>query len=178
MGIFKKLFRWLTTIEIGTKPGIDELIDSEDIAEGILRIYYDHILPLCDDGDSLDKLTEPQRVFFLTNCFEGEMICGGFQQFYSNIFGEFAHETVDALQAIKAHRTAEIVKKANRQFPDNVVPQDTKTRQDSMKRIESRSTTVWDYFDDKFKDSEEDLCLLNMEYIRRNRSRFVENIKG
>ncbi|HZH64889.1 MAG TPA: DUF4375 domain-containing protein [Flavisolibacter sp.] len=79
----------------------------------------------------MNKLTEPQRLFYLNQNLEWEINNGGFNQYFINASGDFAHQTIQSLTAIGARTTADIVQKAIDQFPNKQVPQDRVERIDT-----------------------------------------------
>jgi hypothetical protein len=51
-----------------------------------------------DQSQHLERLSAPATVYYLVCTFEGEVINGGFSQFFSNSSGTFSQETVQALR--------------------------------------------------------------------------------
>ncbi len=174
MSIFKKIFGNSVQTDKNSenkKPDIDTLINSNDINESIIELD-NYICELCEYGDNLDTLTEPQKIFYYNQNLEREINNGGFNQFYFNSSGDFAHETIVALKTIQANRTVEIVKKANEQFPDNNVPKDRMNRQEILEQIEEKANEIWEELDQRFFEYEYDLNLLNIDYIKKNKTEF------
>lgn len=174
MSIFKKLFGGSekTDKNLGNKkPDIDKLINSDNINNSIIELD-NYISALCDYGDSIERLNEPQKNFFYNQTLEREINNGGFNQFYFNSSGDFAHETIISLKAIGANKTAVIVEKANDQFPDKIVPKDRASRQEILSQIEDKANEVWEELDQKFFVYEDDLNSLNMDYIKKNKVSF------
>ena len=174
MSIFKKLFVGFDKTDKDSgkkKPDIDKLIDSENINRSIIELD-NYISDLCGYGDKMDLLTDPQKNFFYNQNLEREINNGGFNQFYFNSTGDFAHETIKSLKSIGAIKTAEIVEKANDQFPDKKVPKDRTTRQGIIAQIEDKANVIWEELDQKFFAYEDDLNSLNMDYIKKNKSGF------
>ena len=170
MNFLKKLFGKANKTE--QKPDIEKLINSEDINGSIIELD-DYIVSLCEYGDRLDKLNDFQKVFYYNQYLEKEVNNGGFNQFYFNSSGNYAHEIIDSLKTIGADKTAEIVKKANEQFPDSNVPKDRIERQDVLEQIEETADEIWDELDQKFYAYEDDLNSLNMAYIKNNKINFI-----
>ena len=174
MNFLKRLFGLSKTPKQGIKdeiPDLEKLLSSEDLNGSVIGLD-NYISAFCDYGDSLDKLSNSQKTFFFNQNLEREINNGGFNQFYFNSAGDFAHETIESLKAIGAHKTAEIVKKANDQFPKGIVPSDRAVRQELLEKIEIKANEFWDELDQKFFEYEEDLNSLNMEYVRKNKNQF------
>jgi len=174
MSIFKKLFGSSDKAdkESGNKkPDIDKLLNSDNINNSIIELD-NYISAFCDYGDSIEKLNDYQKNFFYNQTLEREINNGGFNQFYFNSSGDFAHEIIVSLKAIGANKTAMIVETANNQFPNKIVPKDRATRQEILLQIENKVDENWEELDQKFFAYEDDLNSLNMDYIRKNKSEF------
>ena len=59
-----------------------------------------------------DELAEPERVIFCTWQFVCEVNNGGFHQFFLNPSGEFAGETVSALEKVQMPYAASLLSRA------------------------------------------------------------------
>ena len=107
---------FVSKIQGDKKLNINRLINSDDINGSISKID-DYICNLCESGDKLELLSDPQKIFYYIQNFEREINNGGFKQFYYNSSGAFAHETIYSLKIVGAYKTANIVMRANDQFP-------------------------------------------------------------
>jgi hypothetical protein len=174
MSIFKKIFGGSKipdrTLE-KNKFDIEKLLLSDDINNSIIEVD-NYIGELCAYGDKMDKLTEPQKQFYLNQCLEREINNGGFNQYFFNSSGDFAHQTVNSLLTIGANKTANILQKAIDQFPDKNVPQDRTIRQEILEQIEEAANPIWEELDQKFFAYEDDLNLLNIAFIRQHKEKF------
>lgn len=172
MSIFKRLFGEKADKDSeNKKPDIDKLIKSDNINNCIIELD-NYISALCDYGDSIEKLNQAQRNFFYNQTLEREINNGGFNQFFFNSSGDFANETIISLKEIGANKTAMIVKKANDQFPDKIVPKDRTSRQEILSQMEDKANKIWEELDQKFFAYEDDLNSLNMDYVRKNKNEF------
>lgn len=174
MSIFKKLFGCSEKADKDSgkkRTEFDQLINSENANNSIIELD-NYISALCEYGDCIERLSDPQKNFYFNQNLEREVNNGGFNQFYFNSSGNFAHETVASLRAIGANKTAMIVENANDQFPDGKVPKDRTTRQEILVQIENKANVIWEDLDQKFFAYEDDLNALNMEYVIKNRSEF------
>jgi hypothetical protein len=150
---------------------INKLINSGDSNDSITRID-DYICNLCQSGDNMDSLSDPQKIFFhVQNC-KREIYKGGFRQFYNGSSGDYAHETSYSLKIVGAIKSAKIVMRANDQFPLKAVPKNRSERQKILEQISETSNEVWKELDQQFIDSEEDLTALNLEFVRKNKNFF------
>jgi hypothetical protein len=174
MGIFKKIFGRSDNsdkVDKGEKLEIERLIISTDINGSIIELD-NFICKLCDWGEDLNKLTEPQKNFYYNQELEREINNGGFNQYFSNSSGNFAHETIMSLKSIGAFKTVEILQKAIDQFPNKIVPKNREERQLILEKMPETTSEIWNELDQKFFAYEDDLNVLNMEYIRLNKDKF------
>ena len=150
---------------------LETLLSSDDTNGGIIEL--DNLIgDLCSYGDDMDKLTEPQKQFYYNQCLEREINNGGFNQYFINSSGDFAHQTIQSLTAIGASTTADILQKAIDQFPDKKVPQDRDERIELVEQIEETANEVWEELDQKFFEYADDLNTLNLNFIRQHKADF------
>ena len=91
-------------------------------------------------------LTQRERILVDVAWLEAEVNNGGFDQFFFNSSGDRFRETVSALRAIGAERTAALVAEAGAVFPDGPSP-DRATR---MKQMEAIPEDAFAAFDARF----------------------------
>lgn len=171
MSFFKKLFGGDNKNQGNNKPDIDTLLSSPDTNNAIIEID-NYVCKLCSYGDTLDRLTEPQKIFYFNQNLEREINNGGFNQYFYNSSGDFAHDTIISLRTIGADKTADILQKAIDQFPNSTVSKDRAKRQEVLEQIEGAANEVWEQLDQTFYKYEDDLNELNIQYIKQNRSSF------
>ncbi len=153
------------------KMDINEILAIEDslclVTEMRTRIYNK-----CDYGSCVEKLSEAEMVFYLTVELEGEVINGGFGQFFDNSSGNFANETEAALRRIGAEKTADIYKKALDALGGEL-PRDRKER---WKALEERETEAVSNLlaecDGEFYKENDDLNALLYEFVMKNKEQF------
>ena len=150
---------------------LDSLLSSDDSEEIILAID-DHIHALLTTDEAFDRLTQPQKNFYYIQELEREVNNGGFNQYFYNSSGDYAHETILALEAIGAENARTILAAAVNEFPDHLVPKDRDERQEALAKIESKAQESWDKLDSEFYTYPDDLDALNIEYVKRNRKDF------
>ena len=104
---------------------------------------------------------------------EAQVNNGGFHQYFFNFGGNFAYETVDALTAIGAKQTAEILKNAIDAFRCEI-PGDWHDRQDLLlsKETDDDFEDILNDCDAKFHEYNDDLNDLNYQYIMKNKEQF------
>ena len=126
----------------------------------------------CEYGEKIDLLNESQKVLLIIENLEREINNGGLHQFYWNSSGKYAVETIDALKEIGANKTAKIVRKANSEFPNGIVPKDRGDRWEKLKIISEKSKPIWNKLDFKFYDYEDDLVELLISFVLKNKADF------
>lgn len=126
-------------------------------------------------GENVEKLTSEEIVIYLCQTFENELNNGGFSQFFYNSSGNFANETLAALQNIGAFQTAAIMGKVVRIFPYSKIPKDRVERElifddlcENHNASEELSTA-----DNEFYQCEDDLMTLNYNYIIANKAHYL-----
>ena len=127
MSILKNLFGGKKE-EDPHKPDVDILLASPDSNGSIIELD-NYICKLCGWGEQLERLSEPQRVFYFNQEFEREINSGGFESFFYNSYGTYAGETVSTLKTIGANQFAEILQQAINVFPNGQVPKEINKRQ-------------------------------------------------
>jgi len=124
--------------------------------------------------EKIENLNESQKTFIIVENLEREINNGGFNQFYFNSSGDFSYETVDALIKIGANKTAEIVKKANSQFPNEKLPKERIERQEVLEQIEDKADEIWETCDTDFYEYEDDIGGLLIEFVKNNKEEFKD----
>ncbi len=121
--------------------------------------------------ESLERysgLSRAEQVFVLVWELEAEVNNGGFSQFYFNSSGDRATETVAALRAIGADRTALIVERANARFASGP-PADRAVRQEVLLEIDSNEGLFQD-LDSEFYRYPNEISDLLMRFVREHRA--------
>ena len=67
---------------------------------------------LINDRAEYEALDPQIKVAYCLHRLEAEVNNGGFHQFFSNFSGQFARETIEALDGIGARKTSELLKRA------------------------------------------------------------------
>jgi hypothetical protein len=150
-------------------PTLGEILglDKEDTPQGkVFRLYVD--LDIRTD-EQLRALPVQDRYVWLIYRFDSNVQNGGIDSFFWNSDGEYLAECLEALQAIGAVRTYQMVKELSDLFPDGGPAVENETRQSQMRAIleNPEGTEVRD-FDDLIEfDWDENLFELLLEYRRR-----------
>jgi Domain of unknown function (DUF4375) len=150
---------------------LENLSSAED-SNGSVIVMDVFIVELCNYGDDIEKLIEPQKLFYLNQNLEREINNGGFSQYFVNSSGDFPHEIIETLKTIGAERTANILQGAISQFPNKKVPENRDERIELVEEIEEVANEVRDDLDQKFYEYVDDLNSLNIDYIKKNKDYF------
>lgn len=133
---------------------------------------YGYLCKKCDYGDAFEKLSKEQAVIYLCNTLEGEVYNGGYDQFFCNSSGNFAIDTVDALNEIGAHGTAKCLQKALSIFPNSLPPKDRDLRIDALNETPEDKRAILSELDDEFYEEKEPLAQLMFQYIHAHKDAF------
>jgi len=124
-------------------------------------------------GENMAVLTTEEQVFYICNVLEGEVNNGGFSQYLYNSSGNNAYLVAACMDAIGAHRTAEICHRAVTAF-NQPIPQDRDERQEFLdKYLTDEIDEVLSQCDSMFYQYEDNLELLAYSYIQRHRDCFT-----
>jgi len=91
---------------------------------------------------------------------EGQVNNGGFNQYFFNSSGEYAHETLNGLKEINAPKMANILNEAIEVFPIAPIPKDTEKRRTLMEDLPENISDRWDMLDHNFYEYPENLAEL------------------
>jgi hypothetical protein len=161
-------------IKLTTKI-INNAKDSE-----LLQMVFDNLSKKITDHKNEYQMvltfSKAQQAIYTIWCLEAEVNNGGFNQYYFNSSRQFAPLTPDALQLVGAHQFAELADTANHIF----VEEYTKITEHQDGTLEGFSKSYKDNplnkLDEKFFAlyKTEDLQQLQVDFIRRNTTDFIE----
>lgn len=114
-----------------------------------------------------ENLTEQERTIFCTWQFVCEVNNGGIHQFFFNPSGEFASETVPALENVQMPHAASLLKRALTAFPDPAKDHRTRARQ-LVSLPKSVQYELFNELTGQFFDSAENAYVLQADYVRKN----------
>lgn len=110
--------------------------------------------------DPADPNELPWRILWLLI----EVNNGGMDQYFHNSSGEFAGETVADLQLIGAPKTAELIERGCKLFPEGKPAKDTELRRKQMAEFSREQLSVLQELSDPFYARNEDLNALLRAY--------------
>jgi hypothetical protein len=146
---------------------------------GIIGLYMDDNAWLIDLSERsatrffeapFGDLSEPERVFVAVWTLEADVNNGGFDQYYLNSSGDYAWFAPQALRAISAEKTAEIVERANAPFEPGGPPRDRNSRIAAMDGLPEEVQELWENCDQEFYAYPHDLTALLAAYVQSHES--------
>lgn len=155
--------------------------DIDSIAyENLIQTVFDNLCEQLspdfrEEYETVLGWTDAQQAIYVIWVLEAEVNNGGFNQFYFNSSGQYAELLPKALNLIGAPKFADLVVRANRVYERE--KEDITRRQDGTiegfsKSYENNPLNALDNEFFKLYD-EEDLQKLQVEFIRKNKSDFV-----
>jgi len=115
-----------------------------------------------------DCLTEQERTIFCTWQFVCEVNNGGIHQFFFNPSGEFASETVAALEKVQMPFAASLLRRALSAFQEPA--KDHRTRAQQLRSLPMNvQDDLFNELTGDFFDSSENAYVLQADFIRNNR---------
>lgn len=150
---------------------LDKVLQMDDRNSAVIELDT-RVNELSEYGADLSKLTGPQKVLLFVENLEREVNNGGFNQFYWNSSGGFAHETLAGIRIIGANKMADILAKANSVWPNQAVPKGQTERQEVMETMEEQANAIWEQCDKDFFKCPDDISELLLEYVKQNKSDF------
>ncbi len=125
------------------------------------------------DRNGWDHLTDTERRLVAVQALEGEVLNGGFDQYFFNSTGNDAEVALAGLKDIGAKIAASLLERAMAVFPGGRPPADRQQRWKAMDQIKSSSKPVWEKCDDEFYKFQEDLSQMSLAYARTNRAQII-----
>ena len=113
---------------------------AEDDPVGVLWSFL--VATVFQDGsnrENLEALTSSAKVLYLVQRLDGEVVNGGFHQYFSNSSGNYAHETLAALQELDAPKTAGLLSSAIDTFPNKHAPARRSVRNDELDKADTKA---------------------------------------
>ena len=133
--------------------------------EHLQPVVKNYIARACRDG--LVSLSPTEQVVYLVWCYPGAINNGGHASFFYNSYGEFAQETVAALQELGMPEYADVLRKAIVQFPGQRVPRNIDERNRLFNSLPERAHSAMGECDSAFYAlGDEALMARLLEYWR------------
>ena len=148
-------------INLFSKGKLNKIWSIGDTNERLIALS-EYVAEKCRFGIKMEKLSHPERVFFITQNVEIEVNNGG-----------FSGEMVDAFQEIGAEKTAAICQQAL-DVVGQPLPVNRAERIELIEAIETDALMeALDACDNAFYEYQEDLNALNDAYVQKNKADFT-----
>ncbi|MGV3617504.1 MAG: DMP19 family protein [Fimbriimonas sp.] len=119
----------------------------------------------------IEEHSSPERVLYVLEWLEAEVNNGGFHQYLFNSAGDHAGEAVGACEAIGAHQTADIVRRALKVvFGVLPPPVERWERVEILEGIGEANEDALHDLDNEFYEYPDDIASLTYAYIDANRA--------
>jgi hypothetical protein len=152
---------------------LDKILSLEDETDVVIEIGQ-LLWNKSENDKDFESLNDFEKNVIFIEMLEGEVNNGGFDQYFFNSSGEYAHETLKALAEINAPKMAEILNQAIKVFPSLPIPKDTGVRRELMEDLPEEISYKWDKLDNEFYEYPENLSGLVIEYVKLNKEKFEE----
>lgn len=135
----------------------------------IIEAVGTHIWAKKESGD----LNPFELTFVYVDIFEAAMNEGGLHYFFNTESGDFATEIIQAYKDINAPKTATLLTKAFQLLTVKYTT-NTEDRKKVIAKLDEKITSGWEDLDELFfTEEEEDVVNLIVDYIRANKSKFM-----
>lgn len=118
------------------------------------------------------KLSEAEQTFCYIDIFESEINNNGLFGFFYNTSGEYAHEVLQAFQAINAFETADIIDKAIRVFTNLPIAKDILLRRKAIQDLSESQLEIWSNLELQLIRTNDDIVALLIPYIAAHKTDF------
>jgi len=139
-----------------------------DDTEKVLRIG-EIISKKISKRDVFENLNEFEKTFIYIDVFENHTTNGGFEEFFWNASGQFAHEILEAYHKIEATETAECIYNSFVAFGEIPIPKNTNERQLILSKL---SPEIWDDLNEKFYKCKDNIVALILNFVTKNIKNF------
>ena len=119
------------------------------------------------------SLSDTERRLCAAYWLEGEVMNGGFHQYFFNSTGNDSDASLAGLKEMGATAAAALLERAMAVFPGGEPPADRLKRTEAMDKIVSQSKAVWDKCDSEFYNRKEDTYELCLAYAKNKRAEII-----
>jgi Domain of unknown function (DUF4375) len=149
---------------------IDEIFKLPSETDIILKLSEIIWKKTKNSDDNFSNLTEAEKVFIFIDILEGQIINGGFDQFFFNSSGDYTYEALSAYKVIGANKSVEIINRAIEHFPLLPVPKDNEKRRIILRNLDEQISEYWDKLDTEFYKYQENTGGLLIAYLKKNKT--------
>ena len=132
------------------RPELGDFLAEEDPLGVLWPVIVHTVFPKPERRERIEALGRAARVIYLVECLAGEVINGGFHQYFSNSSGEHANEAHRALLEVGAVERAKLLGRAMGAFAGGRVPTDRTERYEEVEAADKRRPGFLDGLDSEF----------------------------
>lgn len=152
-----------------TAENIDQVLEM-DWSDGIIALNTLienklHDMPFAE-------LSHAEQVFYSIDYLQMEINNGGYEQYFYNSSGEYAHEALAGMREVGANLMADIQAKAMSVFPNSIVPKDRAERQELLEQAGEEAEDLLDSLDSQFYEYPDPLEQMLLDYVKANVDEF------
>jgi len=159
----------LERIKRKAHPTFGDFLTEEDPIGVLWPFLVDTVFRGQSAREEVESLTPSAQVLYYAQVLDAEVFNGGFHQYFSNSSGKYAHETVVALNTLRAPLTASLLLRAIGTFPNNRVPQRRDERNEELDKTDAKTL---DILDDEYyaleKNGDEDLGERILSFMKQH----------
>lgn len=126
------------------------------------------------DAVGFEGLTHAERVAYCIDGLEREVNNGGFDQFFVNSAGDWAQETVSALEQIGALQTAALMRQAMAVFPGAKPATDRDERFEQLSALSVEDRARFNELDGAFYEYPDNLAQQVRQFVEQHRQSFPD----
>ena len=126
---------------------------------------------------SYEGAIESHQVVYCLAELRTEVNNGGFNQYYFNSSGDYALETVAALETVGAAYTAEMVRRGNALFPEGRPAKDIDERREQLAHLSRADLQTLEQLNRPYYADPDDLDTLLRKYIAAHAEDFADRTK-
>lgn len=143
---------------------IKNIIATKTGEQAVMAIY-ELLLPIFSKNK--DLLSHEEQVFCYIEELESEVNSGGFDSYFSNDYGDYAEETLNALEEVGSVEFKGILKEAMAVFGE-VYFSLLDEREHLIEVNEDDYEAVWEDLEERFYQYNEDIHQLLIDFVNKN----------
>ncbi len=169
LGLWKKIAGFFGKTGKNQSP-VDEILNLGDETKIIIALSEYISAKVKKLG--YQNLTDADKTFNYVYWLETEVNNGGFNQYFFNSAGDYAQDTVKALQDIGANYTAELLQQAISIFSEKTPSPDRYKRQEQLEKIGEEGEIFLSELDQKFYVYTDPIGALLVDYVKKYKEKF------
>ena len=174
MNLNPRILTLSQALKLSRTASADETIRQATAGKSIYELFQ-RVECRFTGPDDFSRLTHGERLLWDLAYMNGEVLNGGFHQYLSNSTGETGEDVKGYLEEIGAKQTLKLFQRLSRLFPRSRIPRDQDKRCDLLEKWQTRKgNALLDELAEAFYRQKENLELLIVDYVKKNRDEFVQ----